>query len=541
MLTVADVLQLPILESSRLVAGAGGLHRTIAWVHNVGVPDAANWLNGGELALTTPNNLPDDPAAQVEYVLALLRKEVAALGVSVGRMIDHIPPRMIEVAEAHNFPLLEVPYEVRFVDIARAANERIAQENMALVTRAFTIHQTLTRLVLEGGDIPQLASTLAGLVNQSVSIETDQFEALASVNIAPVDEARRYTQEEGRTDPRLVRALEADVLPEIRRTRRPVFIPQMPHVGLEMERILAPIVVHGEIYGYVWIIADDRPLNDLDRLAIESGATIAALMMLYQESVQNAEASLRGSLLTRLIQGEAGREDLLTDQALRYGIDIRQPFRLLLVDWPESGPRRLVGLSQRFNRLIATHFSAIAGQFAGQIVVMVQDNTAEPSPSQSVAEGILSESAQYEGSAGLRVGMSGIGRGANGVPAAYDQCREAVLIGRRLNQTHKILRFDDLGYLHTLYHAGAGALAGNPHVTGLKALQEEQQADLFNTLEVYLDLGGNGVATAEALHIHRSTLNYRLARIEDVCGVDLANPAARLNLQIALKLLRLFD
>ena len=102
-------------------------------------------------------------------------------------------------------------------------------------------------------------------------------------------------------------------------------------------------------------------------------------------------------------------------------------------------------------------------------------------------------------------------------------------------------RFDDLGYIHTLFHAGPAGLSQNAHVPILRRLLHERQADLFNTLETYLDAGGNSVQTAEALHIHRSTLNYRLARIKDICGVDLSAPGTRLNLQIALKLMRLFD
>jgi DNA-binding PucR family transcriptional regulator len=75
----------------------------------------------------------------------------------------------------------------------------------------------------------------------------------------------------------------------------------------------------------------------------------------------------------------------------------------------------------------------------------------------------------------------------------------------------------------------------------LRKLLEEKQADLFRTLEAYLDNGGNGVGTAEALHIHRSTLNYRLQRIIQVCGVNLQDSLVRTNLQIALKLMRLFE
>jgi DNA-binding PucR family transcriptional regulator len=41
--------------------------------------------------------------------------------------------------------------------------------------------------------------------------------------------------------------------------------------------------------------------------------------------------------------------------------------------------------------------------------------------------------------------------------------------------------------------------------------------------------------------MHRSTLNYRLERIRELCGADLSDPHIRMNLQVALKLLRLFE
>jgi hypothetical protein len=224
--------------------------------------------------------------------------------------------------------------------------------------------------------LKQLAETLAELVGQSISIENERFEALAAHNIAAFDEARRYTLREGRTDPRLVRALEdRGVLERIKHTLRPVNIPQMPDVGLEMERILAPIVVHGEIYGYVWIIADDRPLSDLDRMAIESGATIAALMMLYQEAVQNAEASLKGGLLSQLIQGGTGREAVLSDQALRYGLNLAAPFAMLLIELVEGivkdgrGSQKLLQLYRRVNRPLRCQLAGCHRAVRGQVVV----------------------------------------------------------------------------------------------------------------------------------------------------------------------------
>ncbi len=101
--------------------------------------------------------------------------------------------------------------------------------------------------------------------------------------------------------------------------------------------------------------------------------------------------------------------------------------------------------------------------------------------------------------------------------------------------------FEDLGYLHALYRAGADSLNINPCTPALRTLLNEQGPDLFGTLEVYLDAGGNGVQAAERLTIHRSTLNYRLERIAAICACDLSDPLTRTNLQVALKLLRLFE
>ncbi len=536
MLTVADTLQLAELKGAQVVAGSDGLTRQVGWVHVASVPDAPNWLNGGELVLTTMINMPSNSGEQDAYLQAMADKGVAALALAVGRYIDHAPDHLRVVAERNHFPLIEIPFQARFVDIARATNERIAQENMAMLERVLTIHRVLTQLVLDGGDLKQLAATLAGLVGQSISIENERFEALASHNIADVDEARRYTLSEGRTDPRLVSALEErGILGQIRRTLRPVHIPQMADVGLEMERILAPVVVHGNIYGFVWIIADDRPISQLDSLAIEIGATIAAVMLLHQEALQSAEASLKGGLLAQLIEGGGSRQAVLTDQALRYGVDLNAPFVLLMVEQAQDrGSPKLLQLYRRVNRLSAD-WHVIVGQFAGEVLVLAQASLDLPALSAAI----------HAQAGVIRLSLSAIQSAPDGMATAYNQCRDALTITRRLadapDDERNTVYFDDLGYLHTIYRAGEGALAANPFVPALRRLQAEQQADLFHTLEVYLDAGGNGVQTAELLTIHRSTLNYRLTRVEEICGAKLSDPLLRTNLQIALKLLRLFE
>ena len=55
---------------------------------------------------------------------------------------------------------------------------------------------------------------------------------------------------------------------------------------------------------------------------------------------------------------------------------------------------------------------------------------------------------------------------------------------------------------------------------------------LEQTLITFLHAGGNAKATADILGIHRHTVRTRIARIEDICEVDLSDPVTRAELLI---------
>jgi DNA-binding PucR family transcriptional regulator len=64
-------------------------------------------------------------------------------------------------------------------------------------------------------------------------------------------------------------------------------------------------------------------------------------------------------------------------------------------------------------------------------------------------------------------------------------------------------------------------------------------AELIRTLETYLDLACDIKATSDALALHRTSLYYRLQKIERLAGVDLHRGEDRLLLHLGLRLARL--
>ena len=65
------------------------------------------------------------------------------------------------------------------------------------------------------------------------------------------------------------------------------------------------------------------------------------------------------------------------------------------------------------------------------------------------------------------------------------------------------------------------------------------RTELILTLKTYLEIERNSVLTAELMHIHRNTLNYRIKTILSLCSFDLNDIETRLRLILVLSILGL--
>jgi DNA-binding PucR family transcriptional regulator len=102
----------------------------------------------------------------------------------------------------------------------------------------------------------------------------------------------------------------------------------------------------------------------------------------------------------------------------------------------------------------------------------------------------------------------------------------------------RVTAFDQLGVYRLLAEVPEAASIDRFVRESLGALLDydaEKRTELVTTLSQYLGHGGNYEATAKALAVHRSTLKYRLQRIREISGHDLADPETLFNLQLATR------
>jgi DNA-binding PucR family transcriptional regulator len=127
----------------------------------------------------------------------------------------------------------------------------------------------------------------------------------------------------------------------------------------------------------------------------------------------------------------------------------------------------------------------------------------------------------------------------SGAPLPLVDLAESV---RRARATQRAVRagaaldpvsWDTLGAWRLVVDAPADLSAAAIHPAA-ETLAGLPRTDLLQTARTVLDLGGDVAAAAEQLHVHRTTLYYRLDRITELTGVDLRLGRGRTDLQLAL-------
>lgn len=529
MLTLVKLLKDPVFSETKVVAGEEGLNNIVEWSHIIDVPKVIGMVEPHNLIITTGQGIPLEPEGQTKFISDLAQAGISGLVISVGgKFFQQIPEPMIRVANQHKFPIITIPCSVRFIDLTRVIHEQIVSRQYALLKQSDHIHKTLTHIVLQGGGLQELAEALANLVNRSVTIEGPELNLLAYAMHGEIDPAREESIEAGETPPLLRKLVkESGILEKMQRKLEPVFVPAWPEHGMTKERIAAPIVVGRKIYGYVWLIAGEEPLDELDRQAIERAAIVAALNMIKEEAIHQTEARLQADLISQLLSGQT-ESLVLKDKANRLGLDLQQPQRVVLLTPPSDtlpSLRLADKMSQSIRKITPKHIIQPLGQ---NLILILPGGVNAKTLSQTLVKVLP----------GLKVAIGGSAPALVNLAQSYQEAEEAMEIGLAMTPQADIYDFNNLGFLHWLYHLPEQARAVNPYIQQIKKLADDERAaraQLLHTLEIFLDCGGNASETARVLGIHRNTLTYRIKQIEAYCQVSLSEPAVRLNLQIAIK------
>ncbi|WP_251382108.1 MULTISPECIES: PucR family transcriptional regulator [unclassified Leucobacter] len=185
--TVRDVLSLTEISagSPELVTGDLGLMRPVRWAHVVAGASAAALLDGGELVLTTGAGWPSDDASLAALAETLTGADPAAVVFELGAGFETAPPALVARCLEHGIPLIALHNEVRFVQITQRVHQRVlAAQNEALEARE-AVHSMLTELGLNRSPVDYVVARIADVLGSPVVLEDAGHRVIAWAQAGP--------------------------------------------------------------------------------------------------------------------------------------------------------------------------------------------------------------------------------------------------------------------------------------------------------------------------------------------------------------------
>jgi hypothetical protein len=369
-----------------------------------------------------------------------------------------------------------------------------------------------------------------------------------SEQLEPMDEVRRLSILRRQTTPEVI-AFFRQV--GIVRATEPIRTPACAELKM-LPRICVPIR-HGDLLlGFAWLIDADQSMTDEEIAAVSTTTTDLALA-LYRENLTGELRSQRETEAIRLLLADErdaqrhGATSLLEDNLISADGAPTTAVVARLVPRPDV---RLDDLARiALEQALVASRRWIGPREAVHLVrydhgvLLVRDRQGH-APPLTVAEHVNDAlRTTIRGLSSVARAVVGVGRPRSElseVRMSYDEAVLAARIAVQLPVVGPVASWSQLGIYRVLSQLSSEVTNGASVHPGLEELfKDPSNQPLLETLETYLDMAGNARVTAERLNLHRTSLYYRLQRVEQLAGTDLKNGNERLSLHLALKLARL--
>jgi hypothetical protein len=400
---------------------------------------------------------------------------------------------------------------------------------------------------LPSGDLFSVANAVAALIDAPVTIEDRSSRVLAFSGRQDEADQSRVETILGRQVPERYSQLltELGVFRELYRSEGPVYVVPEPDGRLPdftLPRAAVAVRAGDEVLGSIWAAVRD-PLTPDRARAMRDAARLVALHLLRIRAGADVSRRLRADLVSTALEGGSG-----AFEAMR---------RLRLADQPVVVVALAVADPAERSRLadgLAMHLSAIHPRCAAALVgdvayglIPVTGTSASGGEGEVRAARIAADFLDRIGDRSRStIGVGQVASDPAGLPAAR-ACADRVLRVLRAQWSgdspaasgRRVARLADVHAQVLLMELRDLAAAHGDRPTGpvarLAAYDGEHDSNLVATLRAWLDAFGDVAAAAAAMYVHPNTFRYRLRRVTEVSGIDLADPEQRFATMLELR------
>ncbi len=389
---------------------------------------------------------------------------------------------------------------------------------------------------MKTAEIEELVETLAAGLDRALSLEDLDGGLVAYSRDQPLADSVRVNFLLSKKVPADVSAWQ--LRHGIAAAVRPVVVPANAELGM-LGRVCVPLLVRGFRVGYLWALQgtqDESPAAILGELpAVRTQLDRLAELLLDTNTAESEHRRQREALFLAACAADPVAVDEIADWPQ---IHATGPWHVATVIDRPAAEREGGALLQRIAALQATVGIDAARFSAGtdtHAVVLLRD-----SPGKLVHAEVL---ARYGAEIARRggppawpdlMGVSEAFHDLRRLPEAYAQSRKAVQAAAVDGRLGAVVDYRRIG-VYQFLAAASRNLAPVESVYFTELQDFDANRELLPMLELLYDTDGSVQDVAADLHLHRSSIYNRLARIRSLIGADPLGGQVRLELHLAMK------
>lgn len=421
------------------------------------------------------------------------------------------------------------------INLRRGLSKSAAQNK--LLQRVSVVDERLGRLSVEGASLSEIAALVGQLTGKPCAIYGDDYQVLAEACPAMLQGADfpAMPARDVWSSPAVAAAVAA-----LDQTRGGVLAP-MPAIGLSRRFLLAPISARGMKRGWIALMEWGTRFGPLDPHIVQRAAISVALEMSVEIRAARLESDARSLLLADLMQGSGDPQEAEL-RAASVGVSLKTSRVLCLIaqcSASKADPATICTIGAALEARLESR--VITSRLNEEVALAVELEPGCPArhAAQRVSSALGAVLRELEPARTLVAAISA----PVADPADYRRAAaEANQILRCLltigePKGTEVLSSDDLGagrlLLASLERDDAVRYARD--VLGALLSGDRGVDDLLLTLKVFLECSCSFGRAAKQLSLHGNTVRYRMARIEELTGLDVIDDGdAQLAARVAL-------
>jgi len=385
--------------------------------------------------------------------------------------------------------------------------------------------------------LQHLAERLSRDLHRSVIIDDAALRPLAvSPQTGRLDRSRVEAVLQRGTSARLRRRLTEH---GVFTAREPVPIPGDPGQAI-LPRLCLPLRDGDQLLGFLWLI-DEPALTAAETAQAQAAAAQAAHLLTQRAIRADGQFAALSDLADGLLDDrEEVRQEAAAMLAGQEALTGPPPWAVAVVRLagqpapePASGPARAARSAATLRRA-ATNLRRRAAP--GSVVLASPGEHEFVSFTAAGARAGLHRAVAALPGPPLAVGTCAGPAALAEVAAGLENARYAAVVAARVPSFGRAADWAGLGAYAAFQHIYRDPAAPERICPGVTALLDPRASTYRETLRCYLDCAGQAPQAAEQLHIHRTTLYWRLARAAELVPLDLHQGGDRLKLHLALTL-----